>query len=704
MKKYVLIIVLCLFTNTSAVFGDTDWTNNGGDRVWDNSDNWNNGLPTSAVKVGIRNNFSINGPIIDSGTTASTNAMVVGDWSSTSDKVEMTGGSLDTASWLILGYGSSNNGSFTISDGTVTVNNNMFVGFNGTGTLTMTNGSITVTSTFGIAQNAGGTGNVFLNGGTINTGSVNMTSGGALDITEGTLIINGDVTSAIQGYINSSQITAYGGAGTVHYDTSTNPGKTTVWAEDGSPAPGNGDVNGDGYIDVIDLLLFAGEWLDPDPDPSADFTNNGNVDMADYQILAQNWLYSEFRRTLTGKIMCGYQGWFNAPGDGASRGWVHWGSSNKFEPGYCTVDWWPDMSEYDADEKFLTGFEYADGSPAYVFSSYTNKTVLRHFMWMEDYGIDGVFLQRFVSETTPGSTARNHRDQVMLHCQEGANLYKRAWAMMYDLSSSYTGPELKQKTIDDWKHLIDTYQITRDSSDLAYLHHNGKPVVAVWGLGFERAYEGQDTYDIINFLVNDPVYGGCAVMIGVDNEWRARMATDSWLEQIVDLADIISPWAVGRYGSIYESELNNFTNNYTVPDQAWCNANSKDYLPGAFPGFSWQNLQGEKWDHIPRRGGTFLWRQYYKAINDAGVTMIYQAMFDEVDEGTAIFKCTSAPPVAELPTSVFSNPFLPTGNTQYAPYDPSDASLPSDHYLWLVGQGTKMLRGQIPLSETMPTR
>ncbi|MEI9897852.1 MAG: hypothetical protein WDN28_29340 [Chthoniobacter sp.] len=25
--------------------------------------------------------------------------------------------------------------------------------------------------------------------------------------------------------------------------------------------------------------------------------------------------------TLTGKVMCGYQGWFNCEGDGANRGW-----------------------------------------------------------------------------------------------------------------------------------------------------------------------------------------------------------------------------------------------------------------------------------------------------------------------------------------------------------------------------------------------
>ena len=27
--------------------------------------------------------------------------------------------------------------------------------------------------------------------------------------------------------------------------------------------------------------------------------------------------------TLSNKVMCGYQGWFNVEGDGAERGWVH---------------------------------------------------------------------------------------------------------------------------------------------------------------------------------------------------------------------------------------------------------------------------------------------------------------------------------------------------------------------------------------------
>jgi hypothetical protein len=90
-----------------------------------------------------------------------------------------------------------------------------------------------------------------------------------------------------------------------------------------------------------------------------------------------------------------------------------------------------------------------------------------------------------------------------------------------------------------------------------------------------------------------------------------------------------------------------------------------------------------KLDQIPRLGGRFLWAQYV-AAKRAGATMIYQAMFDEVDEGTAIFKCTNDPPVGE---STFLN------------YE----GLPSDHYLRLVGAAARMIRGQTQPTDEMPS-
>jgi len=69
--------------------------------------------------------------------------------------------------------------------------------------------------------------------------------------------------------------------------------------------------------------------------------------------------------------------------------------------------------------------------------------------------------------------------------------------------------------------------------------------------------------------------------------------------------------------------------------------------------------------------------------------MLYVAMFDEVDEGTAMFKL--APTQAEIPAQ---GAFVPLNIDGY--------SLPPDWYLRLGGKATRMLRGEIPLSAIMP--
>lgn len=54
-------------------------------------------------------------------------------------------------------------------------------------------------------------------------------------------------------------------------------------------------------------------------------------------------------------------------------------------------------------------------------------------------------------------------------------------------------------------------------------------------------------------------------------------------------------------------------------------------------------------------------------------------MFDEVDEGTAIFQCTNSVPVGD--------------RAKFLSYD----GLPNDYYLKMVGDAGRLLRGQ-PLS------
>jgi len=388
--------------------------------------------------------------------------------------------------------------------------------------------------------------------------------------------------------------------------------------------------------------------------------------------------------TLNGKVMCGYQGWFDAAGNGnngAAGGWRHWSGHNSPPgDGNVTFDLWPDVSELGSDELFATNFR-VDGRPADVFSSLTKKTVLRHFQWMSNYCIDGVFVQRFINGLSHQPEELRRCNTVLANCREGANRYGRAYAVMYDLSGLRHGRI--NEVMEDWRQLRKNFAITEDP---AYLHHRGKPIVAVWGVGFSdrRDYTLAECRRLVEFLKTDPEVGGCTVMLGVPAHWRelnSDAVADPALLEIVRVADIVSPWTVGRYRS--PAEASKYAQNLLKPDQAWCREKRVEYLPVVFPGFSWHNLKGGPINQIPRLRGQFLWSQFCEAKR-AGASMIYVAMFDEVDEGTAIFKCANNVPVGYV--------------AKFATYD----GLPSDYYLKLVNAGARLLRGEIPIVEKPP--
>ncbi|MBT5708973.1 MAG: xylosidase/arabinosidase [Verrucomicrobia bacterium] len=383
--------------------------------------------------------------------------------------------------------------------------------------------------------------------------------------------------------------------------------------------------------------------------------------------------------SLSGKIMCGYQGWFNCEGDGAELGWTHWARNRKAIPGpdNVTVDLWPDLSEYGPEERFATNFRLVDGSPAEIFSSYNRQTVLRHFEWMRDYGIDGAFIQRFANGLRRG-TMREHKDAVLNHGREGARKAGRVYAVMYDLSGLRSGGT--RRVQDDWKRLRRELRVTEDK---AYLKHEGKPLVAVWGIGFGdgRAYTLEECRELVSFLKDD----GCAVMLGVPTGWREGVrdaVKDPGLQSLIESVDVVSPWTVGRYRN--PNQATRHADTFWRSDLAWCEQRKIDFLPVVYPGFSWSNLkEGTALGAIPRLKGQFLWSQLIGAKR-VGCNMIYVAMFDEVDEATAIFKCTNHPPTGD--------------GAKFLTYE----GLPSDFYLRLTGAGGRMLRGEIPATDALP--
>ena len=167
-----------------------------------------------------------------------------------------------------------------------------------------------------------------------------------------------------------------------------------------------------------------------------------------------------------GLIMAGYQGWFNAPGDGAGMGWNHYAKGGAFGPGTCKIDLWPEVAEY--AKKYATPFRWADGSPADVFSCYDSQTVALHFKWMEDYGVDGVFIQRSVTALKSTANLR-HDDQVLKNALIASQQFHRAIAIMYDFSGMNEENKDDEVIIRDWKHLVDSFRLAGRGNGETYL-------------------------------------------------------------------------------------------------------------------------------------------------------------------------------------------------------------------------------------------
>ena len=386
--------------------------------------------------------------------------------------------------------------------------------------------------------------------------------------------------------------------------------------------------------------------------------------------------------TLTHKLMMGYQGWFSCPNDSSGLGgWPHWFSKSPYVGTNLVVDFWPDVSEYGSNELFDTGMTLPDNSPAKLFSAITPATVMRHFKWMKDNHLDGVFLQRFGSELG-NSTLLAFRNKVTANVRMGAETYGRVFAIMYDISGMSAGTLVSTLT-NDWLYLVNTLGVTRSPQ---YARHLGKPVVTIWGFGFtDRPGTPQDAANTIAFFKA----AGCTVMGGVPTYWRTlnndSQTNAAWATAYRSF-DIISPWSVGRFSTI--AGVDSFKLNQIIPDLADANSHGLGYMPVVFPGFSWHNLNGGPLNQIPRNGGTFYWRQVFDAIG-AGCSMVYGAMFDEMNEGTSMLKM--APTSAQLPSQATLVPLNIDGQ-----------ALPSDWYLRLAGQAGAMLRGDIPLQATIP--
>jgi hypothetical protein len=383
--------------------------------------------------------------------------------------------------------------------------------------------------------------------------------------------------------------------------------------------------------------------------------------------------------TLERKLLFGYQGWFGCPEDGSPLGaWEHW-----FERGEAAeartlrVDMWPDTSELAADERCRTPFVLPDGRPAHLYSAFNGATVDRHFRWMREYDLAGVFLQRFTVQLDDPAV-QGFRDGVARNVQTAAQSHGRVFAVMYDISGQ--PPETVVETVErDWRRLVDTLRLTESPR---YLRHRGRPLVGLWGFGFrDRSPTPEQAAALIAFFHEHPDPRYRATLIGgVPARWRTLSGdsqTDPRWAAVYRSFDVVSPWTVGRVRS--PVEVDRFYAEEVERDLAETRRLGIDYMPVVFPGFSWHNLNARSPTNvIPRRGGRLYWRQIERAVR-AGSRMIYGAMFDEVDEGTAMFKVVATARDAPAGVSLVT-------------LDADGEPLPSDWYLRLAREAQRRLR------------
>jgi hypothetical protein len=367
---------------------------------------------------------------------------------------------------------------------------------------------------------------------------------------------------------------------------------------------------------------------------------------------------------VVGKITVGYQGWFACTGDGAPiNGWWHWSQNwgQPPSPSNTNIISWPDVREY--TRTYPTSY----AGQATLFSSYDQQTVDIHFRWMQQYGCDTAALQRFNPFGGEGPT----RDAMAVKVRAAAETYGRKFYVMYDVTN-WTNMQAELKS--DW-----TTKMSANTASPAYARQNGKPVVCLWGFGFNdpgRPFGAAECLEVVNWFKAQ----GCYVIGGVPTYWRTGV-NDSrpGFLGVYHAFHMLSPWMVGRTGTL--DGLDSFYANVNLGDQADCNASGIDYQPCVMPG----DLSSGH-----RRHGDFMWRHFYNMVR-LGCQGIYISMFDEYNEGNQIAKTAE-------------NASMQPANFNQRALDEDGVACSSDYYLRITADGGRMLKGLLALTAVRPTQ
>jgi len=225
--------VLLLGLVGDAWAGDVVWKDTAADHLWSTPANWDLGRPPINSDRVILD--ALPGPTITKEGAVS--GLILIGFNQPTGALTVDGGSLQTGTTSIL-IGRATQGTLNVNGGTINTGA-LMLGYaqKGNGLLNMNGGTITSSGALTLGVGATTIGQVNLKGGTISASSLVMRAvAGAIasmDVTGGTLILNGNAVATVQGYIDNGWITAYrGSGGALHLDYDvTNKGKTYLFSE-----------------------------------------------------------------------------------------------------------------------------------------------------------------------------------------------------------------------------------------------------------------------------------------------------------------------------------------------------------------------------------------------------------------------------------------------------------------------------------------
>jgi glycoprotein endo-alpha-1,2-mannosidase len=616
---FISFVVLLSMAGISSAITTITWDNDANDGNWNTDLNWSTDIVPPNNSTCYAAITTTAGPVVSTGQT------------------------VDVYRILLQGDG---NGTLTIDDGTVNVDNHIYVADVSTarGTLNMSGGTINMVGTLYIGRDAGSIGTVNLSGGTIYCDRLRMRSNtpggtGTINIAgTGKLIINGDDTAEIAPYVTNGWINA-DGDNTVSVDYNSITDKTTVSSTEpvlvaSNPNPANSSVN----ININPTLCWTPATGAASRDvyfgTSSPGTFQGNQTAVTFNpgTLAKNttyyWRIDE--HTAAGTVTGDVWSFTTVPqGDYYVGAYYYpWYNNNIFHNGSDPIG--NNTTVFHLNPQITPQLGW--------YNQHNASVISQHYKWARYAGIDFFITSYWGMGSDEDNTIRNY----MFDNPDRGDIKLAVFLepRITPTGNSITAADVTNQT----NYLCDNY-----FNRPGYMRIDNKPVIFIY---ITRAMTDANLSMCISSIRTAATDKGIGdVYIVGDEVWGSPNISQKTPR--VSQMDAVTNYDIygnlGRMSHVTDSKLNTWQNNNT----AWknfVNSLGKQFIPAVSPGFN--NRQGTDMPACSRKlnnessafGSLFSAMLDRAKLSTDTKNMIIVTSWNEWHEDTEIEPTISSPP------------------------------------------------------------